>query len=108
MMQDKMEKQYIAARLKKLPEAALASISACIQYEYNLNKNRKQKNFIKNLCSLVLEECGERGWSGGCISPQFDLIASAQRESKKICHELIPLYLGEKDWRGLRYLYLGN
>lgn len=102
---DGQSKQYLADCLKRLPESALASISACIQYEYKLNKNRKQKNFVKNLCSLVLEECGERGWSGGCISPYFDMIADARRKSKNICHELIALYLMKRDWRGLKPLY---
>jgi len=102
---DRQAKQYIADCLKRLPESALASVSACIQYEHNLNKNRKQKNFVKNLCSLVSEECGKRGWSGGCMSPYFDRVASAQRESKKICHELIALYLRKSDWRGLRVMY---
>jgi len=102
---DNQSKQYIANHLKKLSKPALASISACIPYEYNLNKNRKQKNFVKNLCSLVFEECGNRGWSGGCISPYFDLIVSAQREEKNISHKLIALYLMKGDWRGLRPLY---
>jgi uncharacterized circularly permuted ATP-grasp superfamily protein len=102
-----MPKQYILEKLNKLSPGPLISLSLCLQYEYKGNKNKGQKNILKNLIPLVMDECSKRGIDSVAIesSVYFNTLAEARKKEKNIAHELIPLYLSINDWRSLKSFY---